>query len=188
MFALLFNNETRMKKTAWLLDEEHSSIVFRVKHMIISTVTGQFKRFEVKVVSEGDNFDNGSVECIIHTENVTTNDDYRDNHLKSDALFDVNRYQEIKFESESFNRIDEETFRLRGKLKIKNISQTLDIPVNYLGKNKIDEIERSAFESNFIIHRDQFNLNYNPLLESGGMVVGKEVSVSAYITLIKNED
>src|SRR5690606_13858577 len=174
-----------MKKTVWVLDKEHSSIVFIVKHMIISTVTGQFKRFEVKAISEGDNFDAGSVEAIIYTDDVTTNDDYRDNHLKSEALFDVDKYPEIKFESESFNRSNEETFRLRGTLTIKNIAQTIDIPVNFLGKNKVNDIERSAFESNFRVHRDQFNLSYNPLLEKGEMVVGKEVSVNAYITLIK---
>jgi len=177
-----------MKKAAWLLDREHSNIIFTVKHMIISTVTGQFKQFEVKVITEGDNFDAASVECIIHPENVTTNDDYRDDHLKSEALFDVNRYPEIKFESESLKKIDEGAYLLRGKLKIKNVFQIIDIPVKYLGKKKINGIESSVFESNFTINRDDFNLTYNPLLESGGMVVGKEVSVTTYITLIKNED
>ncbi|MGO1520972.1 MAG: YceI family protein, partial [Sphingobacterium sp.] len=79
-------------------------------------------------------------------------------------------------------------FRLTGTLKIKDIAQTIDIPVTYLGKNKVNDLERSAFESKFIIQRDQFDLSYNPLLERGGMVVGKDISVSAYITLIKKED
>lgn len=177
-----------MKKTVWILDEEHSSIDFIVKHMIISTVTGRFKRFEVQAISEGDHFDTGSVESTIYTDDVTTNDDYRDDHLKSEALFDVEKYPEITFKSERFNRLNEETFRLTGTLKIKNIAQTIDIPVNYLGKNKVNDLERSAFESKFIIQRDQFDLSYNPLLERGGMVVGKDISVSAYITLIKKED
>ncbi|NQD72476.1 YceI family protein [Sphingobacterium shayense] len=176
-----------MKKTAWLLDEEHSTIVFRVKHMVISTVVGQFKRFEVRAISEGDDFERGSVQCTISTADVTTNDDYRDDHLKSEALLDVTKYQEIEFKSERFDRINETKFQLRGNLTIKDITQAIEIPVTYLGKNNIDGIERSAFESDFVINRDQFDLTYNTLLESGGMVIGKEININVYITLIKKQ-
>lgn len=177
-----------MKKTAWLVDEEHSSISFNVKHMIISTVTGQFNHFEVKVMSNGDNFDGASVECVVHTKNVTTHDDYRDEHLKSEALFDVGRYPKIKFRSERFEPVSEKEYLLRGELKIKHVSRVIDIPIRYLRKHTVNGTEQLIFESNFIIHRDDFDLTYNPLLESGGMVVGKEINVNVYITLVKKGD
>lgn len=188
MLSKLLGNETRMKKTAWLLDEEHSSIVFIAKHMLISSVTGQFKVFEVKVVTDEDNFDAASIKCIIYTSGLTTNDDYRDDHLKSEALFDVKSYPEIKFKSASFKRISEGSYLLIGKLKIKDISQTIEIPIKYLGKKNSNGMQGATFNSNFVINREDFNLTYNPLLESGGMVVGKEISITVSISLIKNED
>ncbi len=172
-----------MKKNNWLLDQEHSSIVFKVKHMVISTVTGQFNRFRVEASSEGENFEKGSVECVINAKDVTTNDDYRDNHLKSAALLDVDKYQEIRFSSANFERRGEQ-FVIKGELTIKDITKSIDIPVTYLGKNDVNNIKRSAFESDFVVHRDDFNLTYNTLLESGGMVIGNEIAISVYITLI----
>ncbi|MGO3804689.1 MAG: YceI family protein [Sphingobacterium sp.] len=175
-----------MKKEYWLLDEEHSSIVFKVKHMVISTVMGHFPRFQVNATIEDSDVKKGSIECIIYPKDVTTNDKYRDNHLVSPELFDVERYQEIRFISEDFRRTAKE-FRLKGELTIKDITKTIEIPVTFLGKNKVNNIERAAFESNFVINRDDFNLTYTPLIESGGMVLGNEVSLSVHVTLINKQ-
>src|SRR5690606_342373 len=177
-----------MRKTNWILDMEHSSLAFKVNHMAISTVTGQFKQMQIDILDDEQRVNSGSVHCRIDTDSVTTGDSYRDQHIKSDALLDVMHHPEIDFVASSFNRLHKDHFTVRGLLTIKESSREIDIPVKYLGWNEINGKERIGFESLFAVDRDSFNLTYHPLLERGGMVIGQHIHIEAYFTFLKDND
>ncbi|WP_028298390.1 YceI family protein [Olivibacter sitiensis] len=174
-----------MSQFLWSTDAHHSNIIFHVKHMLISTATGQFKSFSIKASTEDDDFDGTHINAIIAADSVSTNEVYRDEHLKSEAFFASKDYPNILFTSTQFTRKDKDTFQLNGKLTIKDVTKELTFPVQYIGLIAYNDHMRAAFEANFTISRKAFNLTYSPLMETGGMVLADEVSVRAHISLVR---
>lgn len=174
-----------MSRQIWIVDIQHSSILFKVKHMIISTATGQFQRFGANVATDGEGFENAEIEVEITADSVNTNESYRDEHLRSEALFETEKYPNIRFISTEFTKEDDQNFLLTGNLTIKNITQSMVFPVKFIGIMKYDQQIRAAFEASFVIHRKDFKLIYSPMMETGGMVLADDVHISAHISLVK---
>ncbi len=181
--------ETTVKtstKTKWAIDPTHSEIVFKVKHLMITNVKGEFRKFNVEIESDGKDFTNASISATIDASSIFTNEDNRDGHLKSADFFDVENYKELFFVGTSFNRKGEDEYELNGKLTIKNITKDVTFSVEFGGITKDPwGNEKAGFSLNGKINRTDFGLNWNAALEAGGVLVSEEVKISAEVQFVK---
>ncbi len=167
--------------TNWSIDNAHSEIAFKVKHMMISTVTGHFEDFQATAKTDGENFNNATVEFSAKTASVNTKNTDRDTHLKSDDFFNAEKYPEIKFVSKSF---DGE--KLIGDLTIRDVTKeiTLDVDFNGIAVDPYGQT-KAGFEITGEINRKDFNLTWNAVTEAGSIVVSDKVKLAIDVQFIK---
>jgi polyisoprenoid-binding protein YceI len=171
-------------KAKWVLDPAHSELMFRVKHLMITNVKGEFKSFTAEIDKE--DFKNASVKVSVDTSSIFTNNTDRDNHLKSADFFDAENHQVMSFESTSFNRLEDNAFRLTGMLTIKGISKEVTLNVEYGGTIKDPwGNEKAGFSFEGKINRKDWGLNWNAALETGGVMVSDEVKLLGEIQFTK---
>ena len=173
-----------MSTTKWVIDPTHSEIGFKVKHLMISNVKGNFTEFEG--AAEGEDFFKSPVHVKIKADSIFTNNSDRDNHLKSADFFDVENNEYITFESKEFTQVDDEDYKLKGILTIKGISNEVTLDVEYGGTNKDPwGNEKLALEIEGKINRKDFGLIWNAALETGGVMVSDEVKIIAEVQFVK---
>ncbi|HRO46895.1 YceI family protein [Agriterribacter sp.] len=173
-------------QTKWVLDPAHSEILFKVRHMMITNVKGEFRKFNATVLTEDDDFSKGTVEVTIEADSVFTNSTDRDTHLKSADFFDVENHKELKFTGISFTRLDEDNYLLKGLLNIKGIEKEVSFDVEFGGINKDPWGNMKAgFSLNGKINRKDWELNWNAALETGGVLVSDEVRITAEVQFVK---
>ena len=171
-------------KTKWVLDPTHSELVFKVKHLMITNVKGEFRKFVAGI--DGDDFTKSKITATIDASSIFTNDDNRDTHLKSSDFFDVENHKEITFEGTSFKKLDDENYQLRGIITIKGISKEIILNVEFGGTIKDPwGNEKLGFSISGKINRKDFGLNWNVALETGGVLVSEEVKIQAEVQLVK---
>jgi polyisoprenoid-binding protein YceI len=171
-------------KTKWALDPTHSELTFKVKHMMIANVKGEFKNFSVEV--GGDDILKSSLNVSVDASSINTNSNDRDNHLKSADFFDVENHKELTFKSISFQQKDDDEFELKGILTIKGISKEVKLDVEFGGINKDPwGNEKAGFSIEGKINRKDWGLNWNAALETGGVLVSEEVKISGEIQFVK---
>src|ERR1041384_6842481 len=105
-----------MATTKWALDPTHSEIQFKVKHLLISTVTGEFKRFDATVETDGDDFTTAKIQLTVDIDSISTNNEQRDAHLKSGDFFEAEKHPQLIFESDKLEKIDDENYKVYGTL------------------------------------------------------------------------
>lgn len=173
-----------MKTTKWVLDPAHSEITFKVKHLMISNVKGEFKTFDASI--EGEDFKTSGFNATIDTGSISTNNDDRDAHLKSPDFFEVEQYPEIVFVSNSLKKVDDDEFKLIGDLTIKGTTKEIELDTEFGGFMK-DPYgnEKAGFSINGKLNRKDFGLNWNAALEAGGVMVGNEIKINAEIQFVK---
>ncbi|MDX1910779.1 MAG: YceI family protein [Saprospiraceae bacterium] len=170
--------------TKWVLDTTHSEIHFKVKHLMISNVKGEFRKFSAEV--EGADFSTARIRATIDAGSVFTNDEKRDGHLQSADFFDVANYPEIGFEASSFRQKNGSDYVLTGILTIKGVSKEVTFDAEFGGINKDPwGNEKAGFSLNGKINRKDWGLNWNAALETGGVLVSEEVVISAEIQFAK---
>jgi polyisoprenoid-binding protein YceI len=175
---------TTATKTKWVLDATHSELLFKVKHLMISNVKGEFRKFTATI--DGEDFTQSSVQVSIDVNSIFTNDDNRDGHLKSADFFDVEKYPEISFVGTSFTKKSDEQYQLTGNLSIKGISKEVTLDVEFGGINKDPwGNEKAGFSLSGKINRKDWGLNWNAALETGGVLVSEEVKITAEIQFVK---
>lgn len=174
---------TTNNKTLWKVDPSHSEIGFKVRHMMISTVSGNFTDFDLEVYTDNDEFKNANINFSAKTSSINTQNADRDNHLKSADFFDADQYPEIKFVSESFDGKN-----LVGQLTIKDVTQPVTLQVDFNGV-LVDPYgqTKAGFEVEGKISRKEFGLNWNALTEAGSVVVSDQVRLVMDVQLVKNE-
>ena len=173
-------------QTKWVLDPAHSEIQFKVRHMMIANVKGEFKNFNATIVTEGNDFSKGNVEVIIEAGSVFTNATDRDTHLKSADFFDVDNNKELKFTGKSLKRLDDDNYLQTGLLNIKGIEKEVSCDVEFGGINKDPWGNMKAGLSlNGKINRKDWKLNWNAALETGGVLVSDEVRITADVQFLK---
>lgn len=171
-------------KTTWTLDPSHSEITFKVKHMMISNVRGEFKSFTASI--DGEDFEKSTISATIDAESVFTNANDRDAHLKSADFFDVENYKQLTFAGTSFKKVDDDEYKLTGLLTIKNVSKEVTFDVEFGGINKDPwGNEKAGFSLSGKINRKDWGLNWNAALEAGGVLVSEEVKIQAEVQFIK---
>ena len=166
--------------TKWNLDPSHSEITFKVRHMMISNVKGEFKNFNVDLESEDENFRNVKASASIDTSSISTNNTDRDNHLKSAEFFNAEAHPQITFETDSLN--DEVT----GNLTINGVTKPVKLDVDFGGIN-VDPWgqTKAGFSFEGKIKRSDFGLNWNAALEAGGVMVSDEVKIAGELQYVK---
>lgn len=164
--------ENTNKKT-WLIDPAHTEVLFKVKHMMISTVTGQFETFEGKAKASDKTFNDAEFTFTARTSSINTRNSQRDEHLRSADFFDAENYPELKFVSKTF---DGET--LIGDLTIKDVTKevTLDVDFNGVAVDPYGQT-KAGFELEGQISRKDFNLTWNAVTEAGSVVVSDKVKL-----------
>ena len=173
-----------MKTTKWVIDPAHSEITFKVKHLMISNVKGEFKTFQANI--DGEDFTKSTISANIDTTSIATNNNDRDTHLKSPDFFEVENYPEITFTSTSIKKVDDDEFKLVGDLTIKGTTKEITLDVEFGGFMK-DPYgnEKAGFSINGKLNRKDFGLNWNAALEAGGVMVGNEIKINAEVQFIK---
>lgn len=176
--------EKAAKTTKWVLDPTHSEITFKVKHMMITNVKGEFKDFTIDV--EGDDIFKSSINVAIDASSINTNNNDRDNHLKSADFFDVETHKQLIFKSTSFVQKDDEEYELKGMLTIKGISKEITLDVEFGGVN-VDPWgnEKAGFSIEGKINRKNWDLNWNAALETGGVLVSEDVKIYGEVQFVK---
>lgn len=177
--------ETKVEtKTKWVIDASHSELGFRVKHLMISNVKGEFRKFSAEI--DGEDFTKSPIKVIIDASSIYTNDDSRDGHLKSADFFDTENYSEIVFTGSSFQKLDESNYKLIGQLTIKGVNKSVALDVEFGGINKDPwGNEKAAFAISGKINRKDWGLNWNAALETGGVLVSDEVRIHAEVQFVK---
>jgi polyisoprenoid-binding protein YceI len=162
-----------MATTKWVLDPMHSEVQFKVKHLVISTVTGSFKSFSGEVSAQGDTFEGAEVDFSLEVSSIDTNQEMRDTHLKSAEFFDTEKYPNITFKSTSFTGE-----KLTGNLTIKDVTKPVTLDVEF-GGSATDFYGnlKAGFEVTGKINRKDFGLTWDGITEAGAIVVGEEVKL-----------
>lgn len=164
-------------KTKWVLDPMHSEVHFKVKHLVISTVTGTFKSFEGGFESENEDFTDADINFSLDTNSIDTNQEQRDTHLKSAEFFDAEKYPKLSFKSTSFQK-DGADYVLKGDLTIRDVTKPVKLEVEY-GGTAADFYgnEKVGFEISGKISRKEFGLTWDGITEAGAIVVGDEIKL-----------
>lgn len=173
-------------QTKWVLDPAHSEILFKVRHMMIANVQGEFRNFSATVTTEGEDFSKGSVDVTIEAASILTNSEDRNKHLKSPDFFDVEKYKDLTFKSTSFKKLDDSNYLLKGILNIKGIEKEISLDVEFGGLNKDPWGNMKAgFSLTGKINRKDWGLTWNAPLETGGVLVSDEVRINAEVQFVQ---
>ncbi len=181
------NTVTIMATSKWILDPTHSEVQFKVKHLMIATVTGYFKDFNVVAETADEQF--GSVEKVLFTadvNSVNTNNDQRDTHLKSADFFDAQNHGEVRFVGTGYTNVHGDEYELQGELTIRGITKPVTVKVEF-GGIVVDPYgqTKAGFTINGKISRKEFGLTWNAVTEAGSVVVSDEIKLLAEIQLVK---
>ena len=174
-----------MATTKWVIDPTHSEVQFKVKHLVISTVTGSFKTFEGTAETETEDFDGAKISFSADTTSIDTNQAQRDEHLRSGEFFDSEKFPKLSFTGTSVKTGDD-AYTLKGELTVKDVTKPFEFKAEY-GGNMTDFYgqNKSGFEVTGKINRKEFGLTWSAVTEAGGVVVGDDVKIIANIQLIK---
>jgi polyisoprenoid-binding protein YceI len=175
-----------LTKTKWGIDAAHSEVQFKVKHLVIATVTGSFKKFSGEVISENEDFDNAQVSFTVDTSSIDTNQPDRDTHLKSEDFFASAQHPNLTFTNGRLKKVGAESYKLKGDLTIRTTTKPIELDVEFGGTMKDPWGNMKAgFELNGKINRKDYGLTWNAITEAGGMVVAEDVKLHMNIELIK---
>lgn len=170
---------TTTHKTKWLIDPAHTQIQFKVKHLVISTVTGSFDKFEGGMDSSREDFTDAEVWFSADAASVNTGIPDRDNHLRSADFFDAANHPKLTFKSTGIQKNGGDKYKLTGDLTIRGTSRPIELDVEYGGLMKDPwGNTKLGFELTGKLHRKDYGLNWNAITEAGGLVVSEEVKIS----------
>jgi len=174
------------EKTKWVIDPAHTEIQFKVKHLVISTVSGQFDRFEGTVWSLADDFSDLEADFSADIDSINTSQADRDTHLKSPDFFDAVRYPKLTFQSKSIRSKGDGGFVMKGDLTIRGTTKSVELDVVYGGTMKDPWGNMKAgFEVSGKINRKDYGLTWNAVTETGGLVVADEVKLQMNVELAR---
>jgi polyisoprenoid-binding protein YceI len=175
-----------MAKTKWVVDPTHSELGFKIKHLMISNVSGSLKNFEAEAEMDEADFSSAKINLSAEMASLTTNNEQRDNHLRTSDFFEVEKYPELKFRSARIEKINNDNYVLYGDLTLKGVTKPVKLNVEYNGLTKDPwGGERAGFLIIGKINRSEWGVNFNGVLETGGVMLSEEVRINSEIQLVK---
>ncbi len=175
-----------MAKTSWSIDPMHSEIQFKVKHLMITTVTGYFKKFDLQVETEDEDFTRaGSIIFTADIDSIETNNNQRDTHLKSPDFFAAEQYRQLQFVGKRYEK-DGDGFQLHGDLTIRDVTKPITLNVEFGGivTDPYGQV-KAGFTLDGKIKRKEFKLEWDAVTEAGQVVVSNEIKIHCEIQLVK---
>jgi len=164
--------------TKWIIDPMHSEVQFKVKHLVISTVTGFFKGFNGQVITESEDFQDSEIDFSIDVNSIDTNQEARDKHLISQDFFDAEQYPKMTFKSKSLKRISDDDYKLVGNLTVKGVTKEVSFDVEFGGTaSDFYGNTKAGFEIIGKINRKEFGLTWDGVTEAGSIVVGEDIKL-----------
>lgn len=168
-------------KTKWALDPTHSEVQFKIKHLMITNVTGGFTSYQASAETTGDDFTNASISFSADVNSISTNNEQRDGHLKAADFFDAEKFPKINFTATGYAN-----GKLSGNLTIKDVTKAVQLDVDFggIGKDPWGNV-KAGFTITGKINRKDWGLNWNAPVEAGGVLVSEEVRINCEIQLVK---
>lgn len=165
-------------QSVWKADKTHSNVDFTVTHLVISEVRGNFKDFDATITSDQADFSDMKLEATIKTASVFTDNDNRDKHLRSNDFFNADSFPAITFKSKSLTRTGKNTYAITGDLTIRDITKPVVLDTKFRG-TIVDPWgnTKAGFTATTTVDRFAFGTTWNKTVETGGLVVGKEVEI-----------
>ncbi|MFD2515512.1 YceI family protein [Pontibacter locisalis] len=176
-----------MATTKWVLDPTHSEVQFKVKHLMITTVTGYFREYNVEVETEGEDFTKASkILFTADVDSISTNNEQRDTHLKSEDFFDAANHEQIRFEGKNFEKASGDDYKLHGDLTIRGTTKPVTVNVEF-GGIVVDPYgqTKAGFTVTGKINRKDYGLTWDAVTEAGSVVVSDEIRLNSDIQLVK---
>lgn len=174
---------------SWQIDSAHSEIQFTVRHMMISKVRGRFETFSGTVAYDEANPTNTIVDIAIDTNSINTREGQRDGHLRSPDFFNTELYPAITFQSTQVEQTAENKGKLIGNLTIRDVTKEVALDVTFEGKAQSPWGTTSiGFSATTKINRKDFNLTWNQALETGGVLVGDDVTINIELELVQQAE
>lgn len=172
----------------WKVDPAHTEIKFKVKHLVVSTVTGQFNAFDAIIRSEKPDFSDAVISFEADVNSISTKNEQRDGHLKSPDFFDAATYPKLTFVSKSVAKKSENEYSVIGDMTIRGTTKQITLNVIYNGTVKgFGGVEVAGFEISGLLNRFDFGLHWNALTEVGGVVVADTVKLEISAELNKSQ-
>ena len=172
--------------TKWAIDPTHSEIGFKVKHLMINTVSGKFGKFEGSVETDGDDFSTARINFTADVASINTNNEQRDGHLKGAEFFDGEKYPQFKFTGAKLNLVSGDKYTLTGDLDLHGVTKpvTLDVEFGGIAKDPWGNT-KAGFTINGKVNRKDWGLSWNAPLETGGVLLSEEVKLHIEVQLAK---
>jgi len=175
----------------WSIDQAHSEITFKVKHLMIAHVKGSFKNFDASIYTVAKDFTTADIDLWIDAASITTGDAKRDEHLRSSDFFDVEKHKEITFSSSTIEKADADGDKafdgihdMWGELTIKGITKNIKLSVQFGGiVNDPWGNEKAGFTVTGKIKRSDWGLNWNKAIETGGLMVSDDINITCEVEL-----
>lgn len=169
----------------WVIDPVHSKIRFDIKYLLLTSVTGWFTEVEGRVDSPTNNFDSSQIQLVMYTNSLTTLNDTRDQHLRSEDFFDTANFPKILFQSTSVQGINDH-LHVTGNLTVKEVTEQVEFDVKFFGAVKDPYGNRKAgFEMRTRLNRKDFNISWNNYFDQNGILLSDEIDIIADIQLLK---
>ena len=169
----------------WSADKAHSNIGFNATHMVVAETYGKFKDYEITVTSKSEDFNGAEVSFVAKTASINTQNERRDGHLKSDDFFSAEKFPELKFTGVLVKEGGK--YKLNGDLTIRDVTKKVSFDVVYKGTVAAFGGQKAGFKLTGAIDRFEYGLKFDRTIESGGLVVGKEVAIVCNVEINKNK-
>jgi polyisoprenoid-binding protein YceI len=174
-----------MQKTKWTLDAAHSEIQFKVRHLMVSWITGSFKQFDASVETDGQDLTTAKVNFSAAIKSISTNNEQRDAHLHSKDFFDADTYPQLTYESNRLLKLNDEKYTMDGVLTMRGISKPLQLNVEFGGVMKDPwGNTKAGFTITGKLSRKEFDVSFTMLSETGGVLLGDEVTITANVEFV----
>lgn len=167
----------------WTIDQNHSEVGFSVRHLAISKVRGEFNTFEAEISFEESDLTTLAVSAVVDVASIDTGVERRDNHLRSEDFFDSESYAQILFVSKEVRNADGSDFELVGDLTIKDVTMEVVLEGSFLGAAGSADQRKAGFELTGKIDRFDYNLKWDRLTEAGGLVAGRDITITLNMEL-----
>lgn len=186
---LILASTLSFSQTTWKVDKAHTKVGFSVSHLVITDVEGYFKDYDAQITASGDDFTKANINFTVNTNSIFTDNNDRDNHLRSDDFFNSEKYPQMTFKGKSIKKLGSDKYKLVGDFTIRDVTKqiTLDVKYNGIIKDPWGNT-KAGFKVTGQINRFDFNLKWNKAIETGSLVVGKEVKLIIDLELIKNQE
>lgn len=178
---------TTTTQTLWKIDPTHSEVQFKVKHLVISTVTGSFGSFDGQIEADAEDFENAKAIFTVDIDSISTNNEDRDNHLKSDDFFNAEEFPQLKFESANFKKVGEGKYKVTGDMTIRDVTKEVELDVIH-GGTVTDPYgqTKAGFEVSGSINRKEFGLTWSAVTEAGNLVVADDVKLQLNMQFVQS--